>query len=53
MSVSVGAASLKNAPVDSTQDVWVESRYVDQVPPNGTVLRVWQPGHYETRQVVY
>ena len=41
------------APVVSTQNVWVEGRYVDQVQPNGTVLRVWQPGHYETRQVVY
>ena len=41
------------APVVSTQNVWVEGRYVDQVQPNGTVLRVWQPGHYETRQVAY
>ena len=41
------------SPVVSTQNVWVEGRYVDQVQPNGTILRVWQPGHYETRQVVY
>ena len=41
------------APVVTTQNVWVEGRYVDQVQPNGTVLRVWQPGHYETRQVAY
>jgi len=27
--------------------VWVEGRYVDQVQANGTVVRVWQPGHYE------
>ena len=40
-------------PVVTTQNVWVEGRYIDQVQPNGTVLRVWQPGHYETRQVVY
>ena len=26
--------------------VWVEGRYVDQVQANGTVIRVWQPGHY-------
>jgi hypothetical protein len=29
--------------------VWVEGRYVDQVQPNGVVLRTWVPGHYETR----
>ena len=28
------------------QSVWVEGRYVDQVQANGTVVRVWQPGHY-------
>lgn len=28
--------------------IWVEGRYVDQVQPNGVVIRVWQPGHYET-----
>ncbi len=27
--------------------VWVEGRYVDQVQANGSVIRVWQPGHYE------
>ncbi len=39
-------------PVYATQNVWVEGRYVDQVQPNGTVVRVWQPGHYEQRQVL-
>lgn len=39
-------------PVYTTQQVWVEGRYVDQVQANGTVLRVWSPGHYETRQVL-
>lgn len=39
-------------PVYTTQNVWVEGRYVDQVQANGTVVRVWQPGHYEQRQVV-
>lgn len=29
--------------------VWVEGCYVNQVQANGTVLRVWQPGHYEYR----
>ncbi len=29
--------------------VWVEGCYVNQVQANGTVLRVWQPGHYEIR----
>lgn len=39
------------APVYQTQNVWVEGQYVDQVQANGTVVRVWQPGHYEQRQV--
>lgn len=39
-------------PVTTVQNVWVEGRYVDQVQANGTVIRVWQPGHYEQRTVV-
>lgn len=39
-------------PVYTTQNVWVEGRYVDQVGANGAVIRVWQPGHYEQRQVI-
>ncbi len=35
----------------ATQQVWVPGVYVDQTQPNGTVVRVWQPGHYETRSV--
>ena len=40
------------APVTQVQNVWVEGRYVDQVQPNGAVIRTWQPGHYESRTVV-
>lgn len=29
------------------ENVWVEGRYVDQVTPQGTTVRVYQPGHYE------
>ena len=32
------------------QNVWVEGRYVDQTTPQGTVVRTWQPGHYEQQQ---
>jgi len=39
-------------PVYSSQQVWVPGAYVDQVQYNGTVVRVWQPGHYETRSVL-
>lgn len=39
------------APVATVQNVWVEGRYVDQIQPNGVVIRVWQPGHYEQRTV--
>ena len=40
------------APVSQMQNVWVEGRYIDQVQSNGSVLRVWQPGHYEQRTVI-
>jgi len=39
-------------PVTTTQSVWVEGRYVDTVQANGTVVRTWQPGHYEQQTVV-
>lgn len=39
-------------PVQTVQNIWVEGRYIDQVQANGTVVRVWQPGHYEQRTVV-
>ena len=35
--------------VYTPQQVWVPGGYVDQIQPNGTVVRVWQPGHYEMR----
>ena len=38
--------------VTQTQQVWVPGAYVDQVQANGTVIRVWSPGHYETLTVV-
>ena len=47
---------VQQAPVvvrETTAQVWVEGRYVDQVQANGTVVRVWQPGHYEVRTVAY
>lgn len=39
------------APVTTIQNVWVEGRYVDQIQPNGSTVRIWQPGHYEQRTV--
>ena len=36
-------------PVTTVQNVWVEGRYIDQIQANGTIVRVWQPGHYEQR----
>ena len=47
----VVTAPVVAAPVTTVQNVWVEGRYVDQVQANGTVIRVWQPGHYEARTV--
>jgi len=40
------------ASASTVQNVWVEGRYLDQVQANGTVVRTWQPGHYETRTVI-
>ena len=31
-----------------TQRVWVEGCYVDQVRPDGSLVKVWQPGRYVT-----
>jgi hypothetical protein len=39
-------------PVYTSQQVWIPGGYIDQIQPNGTVVRVWQPGHYETRQIL-
>ena len=43
-------APVVTTPVVTPQQVWVEGRYVDSVV-NGTVVRVWQPGHYETQTI--
>ncbi len=48
----VVTAPVVATPVYTTQQVWVPGAYVDQVQPNGAVIRIWQPGHYETRQVL-
>lgn len=37
-----------SAPVVPTQRVWVEGCYVDQVRPDGSLVKVWQPGRYVT-----
>ena len=37
--------------VNQTQQVWVEGCWANQIQANGAVVRVWQPGHYETRSV--
>lgn len=36
--------------VPVAQTVWVEGHYIDQQQANGSVVRVWQPGHYEQRR---
>ena len=43
----VAAPTVVSTPVVTAPRVWVEGRYIDQIQPNGTVIRVWQPGHYE------
>jgi hypothetical protein len=53
VTTTVVTAPVVVAKTTTTETIWVEGRYLDQVQPNGTVVRVWQPGHYETRTVVY
>ena len=36
------------APAFPTQRVWVEGCYVAQVRPDGSLVKVWQPGRYVT-----
>lgn len=45
----VVAQPVVTTPVYAPQQVWVPGAYVDQIQANGTVIRVWQPGHYEVR----
>ena len=49
--VVVSQPVIVQLPVYQTQNVWVEGRYVDTVQPNGTIVRTWQPGHYEQRTI--
>ncbi len=39
------------APVVEVQRVWVPGQYVNQIAADGTVVRVWHPGHWEERTV--
>lgn len=38
-------------PATQRQNAWGNGRYVDTVLPGGNVVREWQPGHYEQRNV--
>ena len=40
-----------NPSVARQQNVWVNGRYVDKVQTDGNAVRMWQPGHYEQRNV--
>ena len=48
----VTTAPVVATPVYTTQQVWVPGTYVDQVQVNGTIVRVWVAGHWESRQVL-
>jgi hypothetical protein len=50
--VAAPVTTVVTTPIQREINVWVEGKYVDQYMPNGTVVRVWQPGHYEKR-IVY
>ena len=47
--VSPSPVVVSTPTVYASTTVWVEGRYVDQVQADGTIVRVWQPGHYEQR----
>ena len=47
--VSPSPVVVSTPTVYASTTVWVEGRYVDQVQADGTIIRVWQPGHYEQR----
>ena len=47
--VPAQSAAIQQVAPQAATTVWVEGRYIDQVQPNGSVTRVWNPGHYETR----
>ena len=36
---------------DGTERVWVEGSYFNRINADGSVTRVWNPGHYELRKV--
>lgn len=40
---------VRQQPLPAGTTVWIEGRYIDQVQPDGSVARVWNPGHYEQR----
>jgi hypothetical protein len=45
----VSTTSIVATPTYATQQVWVPGRYIDQIQPNGVVVRVWVSGHWEYR----
>lgn len=49
--VSSAPVVVEAAPAAQVERVWVGGRYVDQVQANGSIVRVWQPGHWEERLV--
>ena len=32
----------------SSNVIWIQGKYVDEIFPDGTIRRVWIPGHWET-----
>ena len=49
---AVVRTTVVSEPVSEVRNVWVSGRYVDQVQANGSVVRIWQPGHYEQQTVI-
>jgi len=47
--VVVQQQALPAAQPAARQTVWVEGCYISQTQADGSVVRVWNPGHYEQR----
>ncbi len=44
-------AVVVSEPVYTARQVWVPGCYVDELLPDGSTIRIFRPGHYETRTV--
>lgn len=44
--VSTPAVVTPTVVIEQPQRIWVPGQYIQQVQSNGTIIKVWQPGHW-------